>query len=375
MKQQRLIAVYTNRWLDSATSQRCLSIALIGGLIISVGFYFELFHIAFDALYVIPTNWQHLPVDNGTIFNWITTREGLTSRFMQMERIHSQVRAQNRTLRIIDNQSIHYKDLPKICMCDIFVLPSTIICSSVSPNVVVHKFNCVLDKLVPEQNHKVEGYRVRKQYSWLVKPSKKVIWNIGGTACGLLYGLNFPFVHNSDALEIIFQLKYTQMFERVRDNLGYAFRQGDYVVAHWRRGDQIQKCRMREEDEKAGLGRDTSVNCGSAQDLIESINMALNRSTTPSSLVSSKFNRGLTTQVFVATNEHSAAILADLSRAGFKLLRDGVPARERAAMTSLDAFVVEMQLMIDAKRFLGWGSTGIGPFIKRARLARGHSEG
>ena len=128
---------------------------------------------------------------------------------------------------------------------------------------------CVLDGIQPTQAHRVEGFCVRKAYSELVPPIQSVDWTTLG--CGLLFGFNFQLVHEADRLDVVFLPRLVSLFEMVRDKLGYS-KSGNYLVAHWRRGDQTGRCKVQES---MGKLRDTSVNCGTAQDLIDSIRTIL----------------------------------------------------------------------------------------------------
>jgi hypothetical protein len=328
---------------------------------------------------------SHLLETPGKVFTWVPTREGLTSRYMQMEHLHSQLRAHNKTLRIVNAVSSHYKELPPVRLCDIFELPSTIECESASANAVVNCLPCVLDAIVPSQRHHVESFNVRAQYAPLV-PAKSIV-DLSKERCGLLFGHNFPMVRGAaDEIPVVVKPRYKQLFERVLDNLGHAFRLGDYAVVHWRRGDQASKCSMQEKDERPMLSRDTSVNCGTASDLVDAVHTALN-----SSWPVGEALRAVETAVYVSTNEADPAQLQRLRQAGFKLLGDAVivlPSRpswsesastailrlvrkpRQQRLTSLEAFVVELQLMMGAKKFVGWGSTGVRPFVERERERR-----
>jgi len=74
--------------------------------------------------------------EEGTV-TWITTREGLTSRWFQVEIMHSHAVANGKTLRVVDNNCGHYPDIDRLRMCDIFVLPPTVTCTHIPPDLVV----------------------------------------------------------------------------------------------------------------------------------------------------------------------------------------------------------------------------------------------
>ena len=230
------------------------------------------------------------PQRAGGAFYWISTREGLTSRFNQMEIIHSQLQARNRSLVIIDNPSVHYKDLPAISLCDIFQLPASITCSALSPNVLVQKMQCYMTN-VTEQKYQVQGFAVRRGHAARVEGVRpdSIRWD-GPDAidCGLLYGYSFPLVPlplpprhgESDAsltltparaLKIAFTARYPGLLRTMLMRLGEGFSNREFIAVHWRRGDQRQKCTMTKEQSRPGLARDESVNCGTAKEFIDAV--------------------------------------------------------------------------------------------------------
>ena len=69
--------------------------------------------------------------------------------------------------------------------------------------------------------------------------------------------------------------------------------------------------------------------------------------------------------VYISTNEENRTALNELQRHGFKLYSDlGLP----NSLSSLDKFVIDLQLMIDADYFLAWGTSAIHNFVKNAYI-------
>ena len=323
---------------------------------------------------------------SANVVTWISTREGLTSKFYQMERLHSQALAHDKTLRVVDNVSVHYKDKPQgISMCEVFVLPSTISCLALSPNIVVRTQTCRLHD-APANEAKMwvqmRGFGMREANSAFV--DRRVPFDFSNNVekddhkCIIAFGFYYPLLDQQrHVLPIVFQQKYVDMKEEVKRRLGLQQHDTNYVLAHWRRGDQKSKCAMKSEEQGPLLARDESVNCLSADEFVEAVFASVAFTTTtitttfPADVQNREEDEGDVLQervVYVATNEKDPHELAALSRAGFLLYRD-VSASSSSAYSktsllhnddqhaaplpssSLDVFVVELQMMIEAKWF------------------------
>lgn len=310
------------------------------------------------------------------LFYWISTREGLTSRFNQLELLYSQLSARNRTLVVVDNPSVHYKDLPTIRLCDIFVLPSPgISCTSISANVIVRRAQCLMQNRT-EQNHLVQGFAVRRGYAGRVARVSDISWDSPRTTCGLLYGYNFPLhVAAAKPLRVTLVPRYWALLQTMLDHLGAGFQSHEYVAVHWRRGDQRQRCAV-----KSILERDETVNCGSAADLVatvEGILTDLERRDAANATTALPPRRR---KVYIATNENDPETLAALSHRGYKLFRDAFVPGDAAfprrtawrpgGLSSLDVFVLELLVMAESGFFFGWGPTGVRGFVERIRRER-----
>jgi hypothetical protein len=114
-----------------------------------------------------------------------------------------------------------------------------------------------------------------------------------------------------------------------------------YSVLHWRRGDQLT--------ERCKNGIDSSINCMDTISLIKYLSgMKLN-------------NRNTTSFLYIATNEGNTTMLEELESLGvfswWTLSKN-----YNFHIKSIEMFVIELQLMIDADRFLraranfGWVS-------------------
>lgn len=121
-----------------------------------------------------------------------------------------------------------------------------------------------------------------------------------------------------------------------------------YTAVHWRRSalTHHQPCRHNDDEE--------ALNCGPASKLIERLQS------------SSKKKLG---EVYISTNERRPEVLDEIRKANYKLLVD---ARTLSSthMTSLDAFVVDLQMMINSENFIYFGKSGVRNFVERARAER-----
>ncbi len=150
---------------------------------------------------------------------------------------------------------------------------------------------------------------------------------------------------------------------------GRSKRRNKYVVVHWRRGlDQKVKC---------DGGEDRSVNCGTIEKFVQHVARIMRTGEYPSEEhvhISEKMFRrsgkleaidtkNLPKVVYISTNEENTTILKELQRYGFKIFSDlGLP----SSLSSLDKFIVDLQLMIDSDYFLAWGGSPIHNFVKNA---------
>ena len=187
-------------------------------------------------------------------------------------------------------------------------------------------------------------------------------------------------------LPLIFQKKYKALLRLAKLSLGVISTQApvdptpkdqeqeeEYAVVHWRRGDQAIRC---------SIGEDTSVNCNSPEELISKIKQILKdgkyEHRTSYEQPSTMFHRESNPKpidptsppkvVYIATNEVNSTILYMFEKAGFKtfkhLVKDNVGLPR--TMSSLDQFIIELQMMIDADYYLAWGVSSIHDFVRAA---------
>lgn len=156
------------------------------------------------------------------------------------------------------------------------------------------------------------------------------------------------------SLHINFTEHYQQMFLAAKKRLGLEEGQ-NYTVAHWRRKDQLTiRC--------VNNNQDSGINCGSVDELIWAVKKASNY-----------------TSIYIATNEEREEQLLELSKSGFLLFRNtnmlsssnSDTSTSSAFVNSVDIFVIELQLMIDASQYLHWGHSEVNVLVNTARKQRG----
>lgn len=103
-----------------------------------------------------------------------------------------------------------------------------------------------------------------------------------------------------------------------------------YTAAHWRRSalTHHQPCKHNDKDDEA-------VNCGPPQNLISAVNHV---------------NTTHLGMVYISTNERRPEVLDVVRKEGFKLLTD--VRTDSKKISSLDAFVVDLQMMIQVYHFI-----------------------
>ena len=259
-------------------------------------------------------------------FIWFGNKAGIFSQFIQLKIMHFLMQKSRRVLTIAPSYSPHYGDTP-IILCDIFVLPDYIRCPTVvklDPDMQCITHSISLDQILSDKNKIC--YQGPLPRLGAKSPREAII-----------RGVDIP-------LPLRFHSNHTATLQRFKEALGVAVTQAaaPYTVVHWRRGDQLStRCETK---------RDTSINCGSAEELV--------------ALVRDRTNHSL---VYVATNEMSGSSeLAVLRDAGFNVSSDVVArlAPSSPPLGVVEAVVVEVELMRDATLFLGWGVTEVNDVVE-----------
>jgi hypothetical protein len=298
-------------------------------------------------------------------FVWLPSTEGLSSRFFQIEAIHSHLIVYNRSLVIANMLSIHNHDVGRVNVCDIFVLPESIRCSNRPVSTIVLGGKCV--SCIPAgklHNHLVTGFLPA-----FVLPAKDFSWQT--TTCAVLVGYEMP--SNSSPkrklpIPVEFQSKHVQIRDRALSyllnvSLSTAAAWGGeipanltFVAVHWRRGDQLtSRCH----------GADHSFNCGTVDQLTDFVQQSGFSLPAHGTNIGNKSASSLLETevvVFVATNEEDPDIYQKLHSRGMHTYRS-IPMH----LNSVETFAMEVQLMAAATSFLYAGVSGVHDLVMRLR--------
>jgi hypothetical protein len=349
-------------------------------------------------------------------FIYVPTNEGMTSLYGQLEIVHSQALSHGfLSILVIARGSPHYVE-STASLCDVFVLPDSITCAPTPVAEIVLHHDCIYVQTNEKDGKTAEYFQSHWNLPTSSAASKRLRF-VDTTlfkwedACALMYAGFISCASEEDRIPILFQPRLVALHAQARTLLlgGRVFVLKDgsgsgngtlessedeplLVVVHWRRGDEVSRCRR---------GEDASANCGSVGDFVEA---------TKERLAKHEQTHNRNVVAYVATNEFRAEILQKLTHEGFQMfanlnvplddqllgghrkgkaakgtefiaaamlrlkqLNDEVFKKYRASNHPLREaqFAVELQLMIHADIFLDAGvSTGITHFVHRAREQR-----
>ena len=304
---------------------------------------------------------------------WISKNEGISSHFFQLQTMYILSQYYNMTLRLPDYRSNHYGKGERIRMCDIFVLPSDIICFDEPPDMVIRSLDCTIPiehfndtQQDPSQilrsflhryhikNSNAQYLNIKERFTW----NERTLVNGYNTKCTLANAFEFQLngPASDDDFPIIMTQKYVDMFRIVINNL-FEDSRDDYVfvAVHWRRGDQLQsRCET----------SDNSVNCENSKALIQAINIAISQKMNDSS-TDIFANNKKNIIIYVATNEEDIMELANLSNEGYYLSGDVLFINDQYIENEVDTFIMDFLLMTESDIYFYWGSSGVHDLVLR----------
>ena len=226
---------------------------------------------------------------------FLSTREGISSHILQLERLWGKAVLVKRGVQVIDYYSDHYPDRGAISMCDYFTFPKSITCSNASFEEVNKNHTCIFIEIQ-------ETWASLPWYYKIPEPVKREpFFNFTDVDCIAGYYLDQGILPNSiNAIHLIPKFNtltipkhYHMMLPSLLEDL--QFYNHSFVALHWRRGDQlIQRC----PKSLKLFFNDTSVNCRSVE---EFINITLN--------LIKRENISSNVPVLVATNENSNEVI------------------------------------------------------------------
>ena len=286
---------------------------------------------------------------------WISTRnEGIAEHWSQLNKIFQTLeRHCNRRIIIVPfKNDVHYNDSGLVSLCDYFVFPLSISCGKQTAADVVRTHICTISEC--------------KSHNWYCLPDAFGLSNVSdfkdaviirkpsycSDSCCLLKN-NLPNEQNH-YFDIIFREKYLYYLDLMKSRLSdvNGIRNSnqtsfDYVVVHWRRGDQLwSRCQTKADD---------SFNCYTVIDFVK--------------IVKSILQIGPVT--YIATNERNHSILHALETAGFLTWR----VFGWRHFKSVEIFICELALMIDSKAFYYSRASTIHSMVNTARRQRSKQPG
>lgn len=311
-------------------------------------------------------------------FIYLPSGEGLISQFEELKLYWSLNYPRN--FYTTRHRSFHFSDVKHYNMCDIFDFPTStnIYCLNNVPDDVVNHLSpssCVSTNLsYLKDMTSVLAYRnISAKFQSKITTTTVAAFEMNKTLCLLggpyqiIWGDRLALKPKSIDLHlptfpIRFHPKYNVLLTQAKAYLGITHKNyTNYIVAHWRRGDQVHRCHTK---------MDTSVNCAGPHELIKTLNKFTTKNVNKSeiydlhNLKQTKLDvNNPPLVIYIATNEKNNTILDTLSSAGYKVLSD---IKCLNKLNSVDKFIVEIMLMIDSSYFLAWGVSSIHKFVVQA---------
>ena len=254
---------------------------------------------------------------------------GLFSQFLQMKIMHQKALNLNSTLVLIPFSSKEHYGNKVLNMCRIFVLPTSIICGR-PPKTLDCKNNWPVD-VFKDRNEFCYGGPITNASNARPYIVRAVSYNLPliFTDIALAYWPSFTAILGAALTPNLFE---------------------HFTVVHWRRGDQLtSRC-----------GRlDTSVNCGTAWDLMAHVNNSLARNDL----------------IYIATNEKaSSKHIKTLRSHGYLTFSDlMISTGNDSSPNVFQILAMEVQLMLVAETFLAWGISEIDDVVEHERMMRNKS--
>ncbi len=276
----------------------------------------------------------------GMSMTWIPNTEGLFSQFLQMHiMIYIKDDLNLKAIMVPTFNTTHTEDA-NVNICKVFQLPDFVQCGSVQR---VNGSKCRENSITLRRHYYHD--KVQRDDTLVVKDLPHLCYNmispfLGGQTRRDAFLRVVSFIP-----EVEFQLKLRSKFQAYKRHL---LNSSDplvqYTVVHWRRGDQLLS--------RCAQGKDTSVNCLSVNDLIREVKRYTSDNI-----------------IYLATNEVnlSHTELDHLRQAHIQVF-DPRAAGYHAG--SVAAAVVDVQLMLDATTFLGWGVSIIHDLVEHVRMVQ-----
>lgn len=333
---------------------------------------------------ILLASYQHKDISchNKSIVYYVSSSEGFIALYKQIEEMWLFARSLNKCLKLFAHQGHdHFNNMGNISMCYYYNLPDDILCLPYQyyyylPN----SLQCRIVKGKLGMKHML--YELQRTYD-LKKISLVDEKRINFTSANCITGrpvktieerVNSVFTLPHGGRKIYFNhsnIWTLQMEQKYREviELMNILPDDKFIVAHWRRGDQLMsRCRG------AYGGLDQSANC------VESIDEMITDYETLINLACSNFSNSLLYKRYIATNEKNISILQNLNFKGyltfpktqFKLVNDTVgyiinKNGQMISMSYAEEYVIETMLVCRSICFFGFGVSTLNNFANLCR--------
>lgn len=242
-------------------------------------------------------------------------------------------------LHVLSTPNKHFKNIT-VTLCDVFVFPEGILCAS--PSLQDNEPNGTYCRAFSiKLRHAYFHSQYDQSRNWIVKNMTRPCFDMVSPFLGGQTRRDAFLRATSFGPTLQFIKPMADHFKNYKQKLlGNHTKQ--YTVVHWRRGDQLAT--------RCAQGKDNSVNCRSVEDLVTEVCRYTNDSI-----------------VYIATNGHGMSLvdMNAIKRAGFQLFDQSFLNHD---VHSVEALAVDVQLMVHATTFLGWGVSLINDLVEHTRM-------
>lgn len=303
-------------------------------------------------------------------FYYISTSEGILSHFVQLEKMWNIANSVNRYVISVPFHSYHYPTISSISLCDVFILPKNLTCTTMNSSTIVKLVEpiepCTLISDIPEHYGFLSSSNTTKSTSF----------DFQSISCiaGLIdtkHTLGYHHTYTYTKYPVIFPNSYWELFNQTK--VALKINSKPLLVVHWRRGDQLTKrCMLipikdsnrhkKHKDQysyhhrQLKVSLDTTLNCHSVDEFIHSIEYLKEQY---------KIHQQKNMLTYIATNEKNMTILKLLKSKGYKISNDFK--NKISIRNDLEEFMMELMLMCNASYFFGWGISYVNNVIRRCR--------
>jgi hypothetical protein len=270
----------------------------------------------------------------------------------------------------------HFPGIYFISLCDYFVFPEVFSCEEKRPFYELAKV--LPPSMICELKNDVFGTEPER---YRLNPSQvKVVekFNFGQkpSCIGGFLGI-YPLggFGKEATMPWKFRSKYVHLVNHLKHKSGVLSESSnDYVVVHWRRGDQLTsdvRCAKALQTQNGSNSVDTSVNCGSVDSFIDAVRQQVR------TLIEVPYNYSSPIPVYIATNEDNRTVLDRLAKESFILgehlfgdnrddRREGHHNKHKM-FNSVEKYILELILMCESRFLFIHGETSSNYLVEHCR--------